>query len=215
MFGALITADDGTSFITDESTPISLQGVYTKEGSSKVTQTITVNSEDVVLPFCVSTWNTFFSYNITGQTLTVNAFATSGDSSVFSFTCYVFTTRAQPIPKWGVAIWDTKGKCILTNETKVLTDIITVGQRGGANSGLNINQTLPGKIAILPDIAGFWVGVYMQRPIQIGLAMGARFDGKNTTIAPVTSSAPPSGAQMGAPLDSKVSVRAIDVSRYE
>lgn len=214
-WGALITADDGTQFITEESTPISLQGIYTGSGSGYVTLTIPIKTDDVVLPFCLATGNIVFSYSISGTTLTVMAYANSADTAQYTVTCYVFTTREQPLPKWGVAVWDKNGKCILTNETKVLTDIVTIGVKGSATSGLNLTSTRNGKWAILPELAGFYVGVYQQRPIQIAAGFTANYNGSTTAIKSVLVTQPPHDAQIGAPLDTKTVVRAIDVSRYD
>lgn len=214
-WGALITADDGTQFITDESTPISLQGIYTASGSNTVTQVIPYDTSDVVLPFCVSTGNNFFAYGISGNTIQVTAQAADTDNSPFTFSVYLFTTRAQPVPSWGVAIWDRNGKCILTNETKVLTDIQNQGTKGTNDSGLGMSRTLPGKWAILPEVAGYIVGVIQQRPFQIGIGFASRYDGANTYIVPVQSSSIPAGGQPTGSLDAKTVVRAINVSRYE
>lgn len=214
-WGALITADDGTEFITDESTPVSLQGIYSASGSRTVTLSVPVNTEDVVLPFCLSTGDTYFTYGISGSTLSVTAQSNDADSSAFTFTCYVFTTRAQTLPAWGAAIWDKNGKCILTNETRVLTDIVNIGTKGSTNSGMNLTSTRAGKWAILPEVAGFYVGVVQQRPFQIGCGFAARYNGSSTYIHPVMGSTVPAGGQLGTPLDMKTIVRAIDVSRYE
>lgn len=214
-WGALITADDGTAFITDESTPISLQGIYTASGSRTVTQSIPVNTDDVVLPFCLATGDAYFTYGINGSILNVTAQTNDSNSSPFSFTCYVFTTRAQPVPAWGVAIWNKNGKCILTNETKVLTDVVNIGTKGGSSSGMNLTSTKAGKWAIIPEAAGFYVGVIQQRPFQIGVGFTARYNGSNTVITGIMGSTVPAGGQLGTPLDMKTAVRAIDVSRYE
>lgn len=214
-WGALITADDGTQFITDESTPVSLQGIYTASGSSLVTQVIPFDTSDVVLPFCISTGNTYFSYGISGNNIQVTAQAADTDSAAFIFTVYLFTTRAQPVPSWGVAIWDKSGKCILTNETKVLTDIQNLGTKGASDSGLGLTRTMAGKWAILPEVSGYIVGVIQQRPFQIGVAFASRYDGINSYINPVQSSSFPAGGQVTGSLDAKTIVRAINVSRYE
>lgn len=214
-WGALIAADDGTQFITEESMPISLQGIYTGSGTGYVTLTIPIKTDDVVLPFCLATGDIFFSYTISGTTLSVMARANSTDNAQFTVTCYVFTTQEQPLPAWGMALWDKNGKCILTNETKVLTDIVTIGTKGGGDSGLNLNSTRNGKWAILPELAGFYVGVYQQRPFQIGVGFAAKYNGSTTYIHGVMSTPVPPGGQLGTPLDAKTIVRAIDVSRYD
>lgn len=218
-WGALITSDDGTPFITEESTPISLQGKYSASGSTIATVTVTINTEDVVLPFAVATGDAYFTYKISGTTLTVNAQRRVGDSGNFTLTVYVFTTRAQIPPSWGIAIWDKNGKCILTNETRVLTDIQIIGTKGGSDSGFNLNTTKSGKWAIVPDLAGYVVGVIQTgggpRPVQIQYAFTASYNGSTTSIKPVMSESPPTGSGNVSYIDSKCAIRAIDVSRYE
>ncbi|WP_054178587.1 hypothetical protein [Trabulsiella odontotermitis] len=214
-WGVLLTTEDGVPFLTDESTPISLQGKYSASGSGNVSVTITVDTDDVAMPFCVSTADTFFAYSLSGTSLTVTAYPISTFSGSYTLTCYLFTTRAQPLPGWGLAIWDKNGKCILTNETRVLTDIVSIGTKGGANSGLNLSDTRSGKWGIIPELAGFYVGVYQQRPFQIGIGMAAKYNGTSTVIHPVMSVPVPVGGQLGTPLDAKTVVRAIDLSKYD
>ncbi len=46
----------------------------------------------------------------------------------------------------GIAIWDEQGVCILTNESKVLTDVQAIGTNGSDSTGFSINTTLAGNL---------------------------------------------------------------------
>lgn len=71
----------------------------------------------------------------------------------FTLTAYVFAIFPQTLPAWGFAIWDATGKLVLTNESRVLSDLQTVGT-AGANGGINIDQTLSGSWAVAPAQLG-------------------------------------------------------------
>ncbi|MFJ3291934.1 hypothetical protein ACIPKK_07870 [Enterobacter asburiae] len=71
----------------------------------------------------------------------------------FTLTAYVFAIFPQTLPAWGFAIWDATGKLVLTNESRVLSDLQTVGD-AGANGGINIDQTLSGSWAVAPAQLG-------------------------------------------------------------
>lgn len=45
----------------------------------------------------------------------------------FTLTAYVFAIFPQTLPAWGFAIWDATGKLVLTNESRVLSDLQTIG----------------------------------------------------------------------------------------
>lgn len=218
-YGVLIASEDGTPYITEESTPISLQGKYSGSGNGSVTITANINTEDVTIPFCYATADAYFTYGISGNVITVSARQTVGQSTNFTAFLYLFTTREQVPPEWGVAIWDKNFKCILTNETRVLTDVRTIGTKGGADSGLNLNVNRVGKWAIVPDLAGYAVGVINTgqgpRPIQVQFSFTASYNGSVTAIKPVMNEAAPSGTGNISYIDSKCIIRAIDASRYD
>ncbi|MCK2177888.1 phage tail protein [Enterobacter asburiae] len=71
----------------------------------------------------------------------------------FTLTAYVFAIFPQKLPAWGFAIWNATGKLVLTNESRVLSDLQTVGD-AGANGGINIDQTLSGSWAVAPAQLG-------------------------------------------------------------
>ncbi|MFD2022208.1 hypothetical protein ACFSKS_27355 [Pseudocitrobacter faecalis] len=83
-----------------------------------------------------------------------------------------------------MAIWDANGKCILTNETRILTDLTQIGVPGGsANNGVNINYTMAGKYAIVPQAAGYRVAVSSSGTLQTPIGMCCYYNGTNTLIS--------------------------------
>lgn len=132
-YGAYLSTDDGVEFFTTETTSIALDQKLTASGSGQfITVNATVKTEDIILPFCVTTGGpAFFEYSITGNDVTISARQTVGQYKNIGLEVYLFTTKAQIPPSWGMAIWDANGKCILTNETKILTDIRQIGVPGG------------------------------------------------------------------------------------
>lgn len=117
----------------------------------------------------------------------------SGSSAAISFTArvYVFYTQVpQPMPKYGMAIFNASGQCILTNETNPLRIFDTVTLK---SSGLNVpaeTKTYAGKsIAIYPQSTGYTVG-NIQGPsgppliVQAFSSYCARKIGSNTLVTP-------------------------------
>ncbi|ATM51316.1 hypothetical protein CRN65_27285 (plasmid) [Klebsiella pneumoniae] len=76
---------------------------------------------------------------------------------------YFFTIFPQPKPDYGLAIWDASGTLVLTDKTRILTDVQSYGE------GYNINITNEGKWAVSPLALGLVVGVVndpLPRPFQ-------------------------------------------------
>jgi len=100
---------------------------------------------------------------------------------------YIFGYQFQPIPAWGIQINDSQGRCILTNETKVLRDVQKLGDEGSeAGSGFTANFTLNGEWAVAPAYTGSYVGTVSQGgqvyPVVAQYASSARFNGSTTQI---------------------------------
>lgn len=221
-FGAMILMDNGNPFVTQQSTPFCLYGKYTfnssANGSSQqVAQNIALNASYPVMVF-IKTTNTaqptpVMSYRNGGNIYVggVNPYNQS-----FTLTVYVFAVFPQTLPKWGLAIWDANGKLVLTNESRVLSDLQTVGTPG-ANGGINIDQTLSGSWAVAPAQLGQTIIVNnsTQPPTiyTINAYSSCRFDGANTRInAGGTSTgtgAPGGGTNTG------ISLTAINTAAYD
>lgn len=231
-YGALITAPNGQAFVTPESTPLALHSVasFTSSevsGYQRVTGYMPVpDINKPILPFLISNQPArgapaLSAGVIADGRLEINGINIFNDQ--FTITAFLFTHFAQPVPNppWGMAIWDANRQLILTHETRVLTDLTTVGQRGvNSNSGFFINTTMPGRWAIVPQCSGQQVwrvssggpgGVLMATPVMFS----AVFNGNETRFlsAPTTYIGTGSAQQESGVNNGNV-ITAIEVSKY-
>lgn len=213
-YGVYMTTSDGRVFITPQTTPVSLFKKITGSGNGVASASLTIDTSMVNIPFVVANAAAFPSMSISGNTMTIDCHTQDDNGGNISFEAYIFSTVPPTLPKWGAAIWGPTGKLILTNETRVLTDIKTIGTKGENTAGAAINQTLDGKWAIMPDLAGVLIGVYQQRPVQIGQPFFAKYTNGKTQITSVLASAPPPGIS-GSINNSKNSVKAINAALYD
>lgn len=214
-YGVYLTTTDGRPFITPETTPVSLLGKYTASGDGVATAVITIDPSVINIPFVLSDAPAVHSVGYSGTQMTVRSSRQDSTGGAVNMQLYVFSIKAPTLPKWGVAIWNAAGKCILTNETRVLRDIVTIGTKGDpGTSGTSINQTRAGKWAIMPELAGNLAGVINQSPFSIPQIFFSRYDGTNTQISSVLATTPPTGGQ-GTTTSAQSSVKAIDASLYD
>lgn len=219
-YGVYIVSDDGVPYITPDSVPLNLLKKVVVTGSNSVVATIPCDTSLPVLPFAHTDSEAYLGYRVDSGSVTVTATKTIGTSGSITLTVYLFSTAPQPLPKWGMAIWDANGKCILTNETRVLNDVQIVGVKGDtAQSGANLNITKPGKWAMAPEAAGYLIGVVQTgggpRPIQIYVGFTAVYNGASTHFYGIYAEYPPAGMQSGNIISSRAALRVIDASRYD
>lgn len=101
---------------------------------------------------------------------------------------FIFGYQFQTPPAWGIQINDEQGRCILTNETKVLSDVQNIGDSSvDTASGFRLNTTLDGEWAIAPVYTGYFSGVNnstgQPMPIIAQYASSARYNGAATQVA--------------------------------
>lgn len=156
-YGAMIDVN-GNPFITPNSTPYALYGRY--NFNSYANGTIQQLSDYIAIPpdYMPMTFvrvsgtssptgiQTYFEGN------GIRVVGANNGNNPFSVTVYVFAIFPQTLPSWGVAIWNEAGTLILTNETRVLTDIETIG--GGGSGGINITFSRTGSYAVSPARLG-------------------------------------------------------------
>ncbi|HFI6269047.1 TPA: hypothetical protein ACGRWC_000544 [Escherichia coli] len=182
-FGAYLRLSNGNIFVTPEATPMCL---YTRQDiSCPPTQN---TSRYIAVPINKPVM-VFVKTSIGGVTASVSR-ANSGQilcafgrdtNNTYTATVYVFSIFSPSLPEWGMAIWNASGELVLTNESRILTDIVTVGSPGNSG-GINIDQTLSGSYAICPQLLGAVVG---QGSASIYAA--AYYNGINTRIYGVTA----------------------------
>lgn len=194
-YGALIGLDNGNPFITPKSTPLALYkngsmvSAY-NSASAYSTHTaqldITVPAGKPVMVFMHSNSPcAFTTTRVSSTTIRIMGISPDPDKGFTAF-YFVFSKFPQPMIAEGIAIWDDTGELILTNETKVLTDINTIGVRGASDTGIAMNRTLSGRWAVSPIMTGFnefRVGNQPTSPIvQVQTAFSSVFDGSNTKL---------------------------------
>ncbi|EER4310887.1 hypothetical protein ACR15_002120 [Escherichia coli] len=145
-FGAYLRLDNGNVFVTPDATPMCL---YKRLALTSSNQTIAIPDGRPVMAFLrMNTDSICMTYRMSSSTLFVGA----GNG-----TAYIFSVFPQTKPTWGMAIWNASGELVLTNESKILTDLVTVGEEG-ANGGIYIDQYLTGSYAVCPQLLGAQVG---------------------------------------------------------
>jgi len=134
-------------------------------------------------------------------------------------TIYCFGAVPQTPPKYGVAIWNEKNECILTNETKTLKGINVTGASGPAGTALYLNEKIPGRKAIIPGRTGTitYGGIIGGRPVLAleQYATNCYYDGVNTIVR----STPYNGGSQMVPITQNFSLNYrpayIDCSIYD
>lgn len=187
-YGALLTDANGVPFYIEDTMPLSL---IEKRNITASTGLIDLFTSDGSVRYV-------FVYSNApqgGGLVTCEALEVSGNvwrlrvaGPTRTLSIFIFGYQFQPIPTWGIQINDAQGRCILTNETKVLRDVQSIGDSSNPNnSGYVMNQTLNGEWAIAPVYTGYFTGVInqsnMPRPVVAQFASSARFNGSTTQIA--------------------------------
>lgn len=185
-WGALFVTESGAPFLTPQATPLAL---YAKQSvnvsgangaQTVVTQTFLTGKP--IIPFVVGTSRFTSRYSVSGNVCTV--ILDNGQSGTADV--YFFSIFPQNPPSWGFAVWGEDGNCILTNETRVLTDVTALGVSGDdAQGGYNINTTLSGKWGVVPGMCGLVTGVINDggtRPYQDQFFFHAQWNGSSTVI---------------------------------
>ncbi|MCL6745134.1 hypothetical protein [Kosakonia sp. R1.Fl] len=196
-YGAMILMENGNPFVTPQSTPFCL---YRKVVVNSVANgtfhsasaAVNLDASFPAIAFCKT--------NYTNQPTVVGAARSGNNISVSSgnpygqahtLTAYIFAIFPQTLPQWGFAIWDAVGKLVLTNESRVLSDLVTIGTPGNSG-GVNIDQTLDGSYAVCPGILGSTLIQFMvQGQPQIIAATaytGCRFNGTTSRISAASNS---------------------------
>ncbi len=227
-YGAYLTTKSGNTFMTPQSIPICLYAKQTFTSVSNgaqhyVERTMTVpNSSQPVIPFVLTSaqaacavWvETDGSISVRGYEILNNAFT----MAVYLFSVF---PQSMPNPPYGLAIWDDiTGDLVITHESKILTDVVTVGT-AGSSGGINVDQTRSGKWAIVPDVAGQQVwrvtgGGPGGQLWPVPVTFTAVYNGTSTHIYTAAVQGIPSGsAEPMAPVNAGNTVVAIEVSKYD
>lgn len=152
-YGALISLPNGNPFITPDSTPMTLYRKVTVNSTlasdfNSATASVVINGQKGGIVFSRTSAAAKISASKNGNTFSVSASNYRGSSFVLE--AYFFAIYPLTLPAWGVAIWDAEGTLVLTNESRVLSDLTTIGSPGAVTGGLNIDTYMSGKWAVNP-----------------------------------------------------------------
>ena len=152
-YGALISLPNGNPFITPDSTPMTLYRKVTVNSTfggdfNRASASVTIDGQKGGIAFARTSAPAKISASKSGNTFSVDASNYRG--SAFVLEAYFFAIYPLTLPAWGVAIWDAEGTLVLTNESRVLSDLTTIGSPGAVSGGLNIDTYMAGKWAINP-----------------------------------------------------------------
>ncbi|UBX30245.1 hypothetical protein [Arsenophonus apicola] len=138
MFGALLTAPDGTPWILPQSTPLCLKSIVN-------------DVKDLPgLPDGILSLR-FFQY----------------DQQKKLARYYLFTNEEQqpPIGQWGVSFWDENGKCIVHTKSKTLNVKGSLQNISNDKKYWHIRrykEKIKGSVAVLDTVAGY--GFFLVNP---------------------------------------------------
>lgn len=219
-YGALITLENGNPFITPNSTPFCLYRKVTVSSSSTggnfqgASTDIPIDASYPAIVFCKTSNMATVGATRVGNVIKVSSSSPRG--LVHTLTAYVFAIFPQTLPRWGMAVWDESGKLVLTNESRVLSDLVTIGTPGN-DGGINIDQTLTGSYAIVPAILGssLWQITVQGQPVIINITAyaGAFYNGSTTRINAQASQTGQGGPVGGT--NTGIAITAIDTAAYD
>lgn len=207
--------------VTANSSPIALQARKTaalqgKSGfNTKVTHTFPAGQPVVAFVHC--TVEVEITQTISGNTITIDFLRPNATGTAY---VYFFSIFPQTKPDYGLAVWDASGTLILTNETRTLSDVVTLGTAGvDASSGYNINTTLAGKWACMPAMLGLITGVIsaggQPQPYMAIYKSMAKLEGSNTRIFARPQTTPGGNLQNVAYSNLRNVIMAINCANYD
>ncbi|EPK5639862.1 MULTISPECIES: hypothetical protein [Citrobacter] len=221
-YGALISLPNGNPFITPDSTPMTLYRKVTVNSTfggnfNSASASVTIDGQKGGIAFARTSAPAKISASKSGNTFSVDASNYRG--SAFVLEAYFFAIYPLTLPAWGVAIWDAEGTLVLTNESRVLSDLTTIGSPGAVSGGLNIDTYMAGKWAVNPMGLGSVIlhagsapgGQPIFQSVDVGTGChddtgGTRIRGQSSTTA--------SGASIGS-TNSGIVITAINTAAYD
>ena len=189
-YGALLTDAQGVPFYIDGTRPLTLINkivINVPGDNSGTVYSQDLYNNDGAVRFVFLQSNSSSAFSAEWLQLENNVWRFYSSRTAKTVTVFIFGYANQPVPAWGVAIYDATGACILTNESKVLRDVRQVGDvTNDAASGYKIDTTVSGSWAVAPVFTGILNGVDnstgQPRPIVAYFYSSAYFDGANTRI---------------------------------
>lgn len=222
-YGAILTDQNGNLWSTPQTTPMSLvQKTSVNVNARSYGTVLPVNNNS---PFMVCAHSDtfgvcFYIRFVNGSFTFVAEMAEAVQGNIGNITIYSFGyVIPQPVPAWGIAIWNEQGQCILTNETKLIPPPVGYGTVGDPNNtGLRVDVTIPGKWAVIPKLTGNIVGVINSggviRPFSSDYMATAQYNGSTTRIYSAANRQASGQVQNISYPNTNDPVFAMDVSRF-
>lgn len=225
-YGAYLSDSSAFGWVTPESTPMHFLKIVSREidlSNGGINIDLGEPVSNVIIPFIqMSTDPGSAVYFALVPDIGKWAIRVSTPlSAKFTLRVYVFkTVIPQPIPKYGIAIFDSKGQCILTNETNPLRILeeITLKASGGPGAPAQTKTYSNKSIAVFPTSTGLVVGSITPPtgpPIytQSNTSYYAVRQGANTFVSPSGNSATPGNINFW--FNPAVKTYVIDTSFYD
>lgn len=220
-FGAMLTDQQGVPFYIDGTMPLTLINrivINVPGDNSGTVYTQPLYANDGAVRFVFMQSNNSNTGSAEWMQLDNNVWTFYSTRSSKTVTIFIFGYAYQPVPSWGIAIYDGAGNCVLTNESKVLKGVTKIGDVTNASaSGYNINTTLGGSWAVAPAFTGILTAVDnstgQPRPVVIWYWASAYFNGSSTQISSHTHGSG-AGVQNPSYSNARNALTVIDVNKY-
>lgn len=222
-FGVALTDDAGNPFYIKGTMPLTLISKQTFSVPAGGLGSAVIHQNDGVLRLFYYDTTSAGSYAYYSQdSAGIGTLTYVGNTSGVVITLYTFGYQYQTPPKFGIAIWDNASprRCIIHNQSKVLSNVQSLGTEGSDSAGYNTNVSLSGRWAISPIMTGYINGVINQGaqnyPFVSIFYARSFFDGSSSNIASVLDKGTPSGGGVANVTYNNFRSRifAVDVSRY-
>lgn len=219
-FGAIISDAAGVPFYIDGTMPLTLleKRVLTYPAGERDT---VLFADDGVLRFVFTNSNAPQGSSETCEALLVygSNWILRSVGAARTINVYIFGYQFQPLPAWGIQINDAQGRCILTNESKVLRDVQSYGNPAdNLASGMQINTNIVGTWAIAPMNTGYYTAVTnaggQAQPVVRAYYASARYNGATTQLTSGFIGNSGAGEQNQVLTNFRNRITAINVERY-
>lgn len=219
-YGGMFTDANGVPFYIDGTLPLRLTDVRTHTSQPNA-GFFDLYPNDGAIRFCfISATGPGYHYITQDRTHGTNWILTSGVAMGVTITAYIFSYAIEThLPDYGMAIWNSSGQLVITNETKLLSGVQQLGTAGvEASSGMSFKTTLSGHWAIAPTITGGIVGVVYQgsqaHPYSNFFYASAYYNGSTTLIDSRGVGGDASGGGNLTRTNLRNQIYAIDVSKF-
>ncbi|MBD2797746.1 hypothetical protein ID856_14550 [Xenorhabdus sp. 18] len=186
-WGAFLTTNEGVPWWTPKTTPLSFvrkESVRLDEWGRGARIETRISTAQPCLAFmCAHTsdiWHApYGDLGGGGGQWVIDVKLSAAKASVLC-EIYLFTlVYPQPVPDWGMAVWDEAGQCVITSDTKPLVI------EGEDSTARRQGKILNGKKAILMQRTGWYLSRYDHEDARnrfSDTSFSTAFNGRNTQL---------------------------------